>query len=123
MCDATPDAYLSKEMDCCNLLIMEDIQQMCIQKETDRLEGMLQSVNWQAFYDVDYGGLPGGVFIAACPPEALHSLENGLILHCLKQLFDEILGQPARAELDDIVQQWIKLPKQSHMKSYMAAFP
>ena len=97
--------------------------QMCRNKDGDKLDDMLQSTNWQAFFDIDYGGSPGGVFTAACPPEALHSLENGLVLHCLKQLFDEILGQPARAEMDDIVQQWIKLPKQCHMKSYMAAFP
>src|SRR5688572_31640280 len=64
-----------------------------------------------------------GVFTAACPPEALHSLENGLVLHCLKQLFEEILTEPVRANLDNIVQQWLKYPKQCHMKSYMAAFP
>ena len=51
----------------------------------------MQYDTWQAFFDIDYGGLPGGVFTAACPPEALHSLELGLITHCLKELFDEIL--------------------------------
>ena len=123
MCDATPAAYISTDMDCCNMLVMEDIRQLCLNKDEDKLESMLQSVNYQAFYDIDYGGSPGGVFTAACPPEALHSLENGIVLHCLKQLFEEILGQPARANLDDIVQQWLKHPKQCHMKSYMAAFP
>src|SRR5687768_3613859 len=123
MCDATPAAYISTEMECCNMLVMEDIRQLCLNKDEDKLESMLQSVNYQAFFDVDYGGFPGGVFTAACPPEALHSLENGLVLHCLKQLFEEILSQPARANLDDIVQQWHKHPKQCHMKSYMAAFP
>ena len=38
MCDATPEAYVSKEMDCCNMLVMEDVKQMCLKKETDRLE-------------------------------------------------------------------------------------
>ena len=123
MCNAALAAYDSQEINNCNLLIMEGIMQMCRNKEVDKLDNMLQSTNWQVFFDIDYGGSPGGVFTVACPPEALHSLENGLVLHCLKQLFDEILGQPARAELDDIVQQWIKLPKQCHMKSYMAAFP
>src|SRR6476620_6209090 len=84
---------------------------------------MLQSPNWQALYDIDYGGSPGGVFTAACPPEALHSLENGLVLHCLKQLFDKNLGETARADLDNLVQQWHTYPKQCHMKSFMAAFP
>ena len=123
MCDVTPAAYISKEMDNCNLLVMEDIMQMCRNKEVDKLESMLQSTNWQAFFDIDYGGFPGGVFTAACPPEALHSLENGLVLHCLKQLFEKILGETAQADLDNLVQQWHTYPKQCHMKSYMAAFP
>ncbi len=33
MCDATPAAYISKEMNQCNLLVMEDIKQMCIQQK------------------------------------------------------------------------------------------
>ena len=45
------------------------------------------------------------------------------MLHCLKQLFEEILGRTAKASIDDIVQQWYTYPKQFHMKSYMAAFP
>ena len=105
MCDTTPATYVSKEMDHYKLLVMEDIKQLCENKDEMKLKSMLQSVNYQAFFDIDYGGSPGGVFTAACPPEALHSLENGLVLHCLKQLFDEILGQPARAKLDDIIQQ------------------
>ena len=123
MCDATPAVYDSKEMDNCNMLVLDDIKQMCLNKDEEQLESLMQSVNYQAFFDVDYGGSPGGVFTAACPPEALHSLENGLVLHCLNQLFKEILGQPAKASLNDIVQQWLTYPKQCYMKSYMAAFP
>ncbi len=67
--------------------------------------------------------MPGGVFTAACSPDALHSLENGLILHCLKQLFDKVLRDAAKACLDGIVQKQILFPKQFHMKSYMAEFP
>jgi hypothetical protein len=92
MCDATPAVYDSKEMDNCNMLVMDDIKQMCLNKDEEQLESLMQSVNYQAFFDIDYGGSPGGVFPAACPPEALHSLENGLMLHCLNQLFKEILG-------------------------------
>jgi len=51
-------------------------------------------------------------------------LENGIVLHCLKQLFDvKILGVPAKASLDAIIQKWVNFPKQYHMKSYMADFP
>src|SRR5688500_11981758 len=103
MCDATFVVYNSKEMDYCNLLVMEEIKQMCLNKDENKLELMLQSVNYQAFFDIDYGPSPGRVFTAACPPEALHFLENGLVLHCFKHLFKEILGETARASLDDIV--------------------
>lgn len=92
MCNATPAAYNSKEMDSCNLLVMEDMKQLCLQQNLDKLKDLMQYPNWQAFYDIDYGGLPGGVFTAACPPEALHSLENGLVMHCLKELSETQLG-------------------------------
>jgi len=58
MCNATPDVYESNDMDSCNLLVMEDIMQMCTIKETDKLEALLQSPNWQAIFGIDYGGLP-----------------------------------------------------------------
>lgn len=79
MCDATPALYDSKEMDNCNMLVANDIKQMCLNKDEEQLESLMQSVNYQAFYDIEYGGSPGGVFTAACPPEALHSFENGLV--------------------------------------------
>lgn len=123
MCDATPAAYESKEMDNCNLLVMEDIKQLCLERKKEELKTMLQSPNWMAFYNIDYGGLPGGVFTTACPPEALHSLENGLVLHCLKQLFEEVLGEQTKANLNKIVQGWTQQPKQHHMKSFMSEFP
>src|SRR5437868_7910835 len=51
MCDATPAAYISKEMDHCKLLVMEDIKQLCLNKNEEKLKEMLQSVNYQAFFD------------------------------------------------------------------------
>ena len=83
----------------------------------------MQYPTWQAFYDIDYGGLPGGVFTAACPPEALHSLENGLVLHCLKELFGSVMSTGSKTQLDSLVQQWVSYPRQHHMRSYMATFP
>jgi len=50
-------------------------------------------------------------------------LENELVLHCLKQLFDSILKDTAKASMDAVVQQWLTYPKQCYMKSYMAEFP
>ena len=123
MCDATPAVYDSKKRKKCNLLVMEEMKQLCIDKDTNKLYDLMQYPTWQAFYDIDYGGLPGGVFTAACPPEALHSLENGLVLHCLKELFKSVMQPITKAQLDGVVQQWLSYPKQQQMRSYMDSFP
>ena len=83
----------------------------------------MQYKAWQAFCDIDYGGSPGGVFTAACPPESLHSLENGLMIHCLKQLFDHVLTAATEKKFDAVVQQWALYPKQHHMTSYYKDYP
>ena len=57
-----------------------------------------------AFFDIDYGGLPGGVFTAASPPEALHALENGIMLHALKEVFSTILSPKQCRLIDQLVQ-------------------
>ena len=87
------------------------------------LDALFQARNWLAFFDIDYGGLAGGVFTAACPPEALHSLENGLINHCLKELFANVIPTKALKHFDTVVQKWTIQSKQRHMKNYAADFP
>ena len=87
------------------------------------MHSLKQYKNWQAFYDINYGGFPGGVFTAACPPEALHSLENGLINHCLKQLFDHVITKQTQRKFDAVVQQWVSYSRQRHMKAYSSSFP
>jgi len=69
MCAATPDAYSFIDVDSCNLLVMTDIINLCNNNMHAALDALMQARNWQAFYDIDYGGLPGGIFTAACPPE------------------------------------------------------
>ena len=41
MCDATPAVYDSKEMDNCNMLVMDDIKQMCLNKDEEQLESLM----------------------------------------------------------------------------------
>ena len=123
MCDASYKVYESRAVNNCNLLEMDNIIQMYRNMETDKLHDLMQYNTWQAFWDIDYGGSPGGVFTAACPPEALHSLENGLILHCLNELFDNVLPTAVSRRFDAVVQQWLFYPKQKHMKNHMADFP
>ena len=75
------------------------------------------------FFGIDYGGLPGGVFTAAHPPEALHSLENGLINHCLKELFNNVNTKSTQRSLDEVVQEWSQYPRQHFMKGYNSKYP
>ena len=123
MCDATPDAYSSIEVDNCNLLVMSDVIHLCKNNMHKELDALMQARNWQAFYDIDYGGLPGGVFTAACPPEALHSLENGLINHCLKECSGNVIPTASHKHYDTIVQKWTLQAKQCHLKNYADQFP
>ena len=49
MCNATPEAYESEEMDCCQLLIMEEVKQMRSDNDTANLKKLMQYKDWQAF--------------------------------------------------------------------------
>ena len=99
MCNATPKVYDSKDIDCCQLLVMEEMKQLCINGDNTKLHSLMQFRNWKAFFVNDYGGLPGGVFTAACPPEVLHSLENGLMFHCLRELFAHVIAKSTKKDL------------------------
>src|SRR5687767_1656294 len=60
MCDATPDAYSFNDVGNCNLLVMSYIFNLCHNEMNMELDALMQAKNWQAFYDIDYGDLPGG---------------------------------------------------------------
>ena len=66
---------------------MNDIRQLYVNGNYKAMEDIYQHPHDLAFFHVDYGGEPGGIFTAAMPIEALHCLENGIISHCLHQLF------------------------------------
>ena len=123
MCDATPAVYDSRNLTKCNLLVMDEMKQLCVDKDSKKLHDLMQYPTWQAFYDINYDGLPGGVFTAACPPEALHSLENGLVLHCLKELFESVMSEKTKTQMDKVVQKWTSYPRQQQMRSSMDSFP
>ena len=42
MCNATPKAYESEEMDCCQLLVMKEVKQMCGDNDTSSLSKLMQ---------------------------------------------------------------------------------
>jgi hypothetical protein len=73
---------------------------------------------WNLFFDVCYGEYLGRIFTAACPAEALYTLENGLFLHALKVVLGGgFLPSVACALLDAIIEAWTKLPRQRLMRS------
>ena len=53
-----------------------------------------------AWFKVDFGGCPYGIFSAACPVEPLHALENGLISECIKVLYNKLGSLKKLSQLD-----------------------
>ena len=74
----------------CNKIKMEPIQKLVEENKSEELKEMNQYNVQNAWFDVDFGGCPYGIFSAACPVEPLHSIENGIILNCLEILFNKI---------------------------------
>lgn len=79
---------------------------------------MYQVPHHVAWFDLDYGGNPEGIFTAACPPEALHALENGIYKNILLELFKQILKPTASAHLDKHVKQWCQYLRQRFLRSF-----
>jgi len=69
---------------------MKDIMDYVKEEKYDALHDLYQAPHWIAWFDLDYGGNSEGIFSAACPPEALHALENGIYFHVLQELFKVI---------------------------------
>ena len=70
----------------CKRLEMQDIKDLFNGQKFQEMYDMYQAQHDNAWFQLDYGGNPEGIFTAACPPEALHALENGIIAHLLSKL-------------------------------------
>ena len=92
MCNAGPNQLSKPEIGSCTRLKMNYIMDLVKDENYEQLYNLYQAQHWIAWFDLDYGGNPEGIFSAACPPEALHALENGIYFHVLKELFQEILN-------------------------------
>jgi hypothetical protein len=107
-CDASPDNYDDFSANSCSFLHTEDIMDMVNKEQWEELEALYQAQLWNPFFDVDYGASPYGIIFAACPPEGLHALEQGIFKH----LLNEVLGVYLKPEqivrlLDRVVQSWV----------------
>jgi len=85
----------------CHRIRMTDVKQLLVNNDIESLKKLNQHNVWSAFFDVDFGSCEYGVFSAAMPIEALHSLENGLMKDLLKVLFDTMAPSFA-SELDKL---------------------
>ena len=65
------------------------------QQDADELKALCQRPNQLAFFDIDFGNDPYGVF-SAVMTEGLHAIEKGLIEHMLKELFEHKLNTTAK---------------------------
>ena len=101
----------------CKKILMKPIQEMVNNNEKEQLDQLNQYNVQNAWFSVDFGGCPCGIFSAACPVEPLHALENGLIADCLKVLFLKIKSSNELANLDRLAQSLTRLPRQRFASS------
>ena len=87
MCTAGLNQYSQPKLGQCKRLSMTAVAENVKMNNTEYLHKLYQNPHWDAWFDLDYGENPEGIFTAACPPEALHALENGIFMHLLKELF------------------------------------
>jgi hypothetical protein len=114
-CDAGPELYGCCDVDCCHSLVMHDVIELYRDERWEAMHDLFQFQHDNAFFHVNFGGEPGGIFTAACPIEGLHCIENGIMLYCLDELFGDknpLLPPKAQMELDQVVKSWTLYPKQ-----------
>ena len=101
----------------CKKIVSRRVEELVLTNQEDVLKSFNQYNVRNAWFKVNFGGCPYGIFSAACPIEPLHSLENGIIADCLKILFSKI-GSPAKlAQLDKIARKVVDLPRQKGSSS------
>lgn len=99
----------------CRRMIMSRIQSLVVNNEFDKLDQINQYHVHNAWFDVSYGGCKYGIFSAACPVEALHAMENGLVKQCLQVLFTDSLNKSARGRLDLLAQELYSWDRQHYL--------
>ena len=94
---------------------MKDIKTLVANQDERSLSQINQYCVESVWYDLTYGGCRFGIFSAANPTEWLHALDNGLIEHCLHDLNKHKLTVQQRAKMDEIVMQFLEMPRQHLM--------
>jgi hypothetical protein len=97
----------------CQRMSMVKIMDLVRQNQHDTLNHINQYNVHSAWFDVDYGGCPFGIFGAATPAEPLHALENGLITDCVQ----EEMNPKNKRELDFLVSRLAHISCQRYASS------
>ena len=99
----------------CKRMSMVKIQKLVADNNVLALKAINQHNVHSAWFDVGYGGCRFGIFSAACPVEALHALENGLMSDCLNVLFCEEMTPMQHCHLDELAKKLVGLDRQRYL--------
>jgi hypothetical protein len=109
-CDvSTEDAIRTDVM--CTRILLEDVRNLVADQNLDALRQLAQRPTFNAFYDIDCGDDPYGVF-SMIMTEALHALEQGLMPYMMKQLMQQLGPLNVQAELDRLIKTTNDNPRQ-----------
>jgi hypothetical protein len=111
-CDFNKKDFGNHYRGCCNRLKQADVENMVRTNDQEGLAKIYQHNYKNAFFDIDFGGSPFGVFSAAGPAEGLHQLELGLMKECHTELVRHLCTPSQRVVLDSTIQSWYDYPNQ-----------
>ena len=115
-CDASGENCGDPDIEC-KKIVSRRVEELVLTNQEEVLNNFNQYNVYNAWFKVNFGGCPYGIFSAACPIEPLHSLENGIIADCLKILFKKVGSTKKLAQLDQIAQKVVNLPRQKGSSS------
>jgi hypothetical protein len=99
----------------CHRMSMVKIQALVAANNVEALHAINQYNVDCAWFHVEYGGCRFGIFSAACPVEALHALENGLMSDCLNILFKEEMTPRQLDTMDQLAKKLGVLDRQRYL--------
>ena len=98
--------------------MMNDVITLVNDKDLGPLQGLYQAPHWIPWFDLNYGGNPEGIFTAACPPEALCALENGIYQYVIEERYKYLLKPASSVLLDKHIKSWHEYPHQCYLQSF-----
>ena len=85
------------------------------------LKEISQHGNYNAFMDVFFGILGIGI-VDSLPNDLMHMLRQGIVTYCLN-IFYDVIKNPLKTQLDQIVREFTKNNRQSILKNYPRTNP